>query len=107
MRLLRISSPHCGPCRRLAAVLPQEAAARGLPVETLDATADPRRAAALGVRSVPTLIAMQGEVELARMVGFAGLEGLTAFLDGLPPDTAPQSEAKRSTGLPSGSRTVA
>jgi thioredoxin-like negative regulator of GroEL len=84
IRLLRVSSPGCGPCEQLARVLPAMLAGRDIDLQHIDASRDPRRAAALRVRSVPTLIAVHGDEEVGRMVGFAGRDPLMAFLEGLP-----------------------
>ncbi|MDT7833787.1 thioredoxin TrxC [Aquabacterium sp. OR-4] len=64
-------APWCGPCRQMA---PQfEAAARQLKGRVIFAKVDsdqnPQLAAQFGIRSIPTLVKLQGGRELARQTG--------------------------------------
>ncbi|MBP6898467.1 MAG: thioredoxin TrxC [Burkholderiaceae bacterium] len=64
-------APWCGPCRQMA---PQfEAAARQLKGRVLlakvDTDANPQLAAQFGIRSIPTLVKLQGGQELGRQSG--------------------------------------
>lgn len=61
----------CGPCRMMApqfAAAAQQLKGRALFVK-LDSDAHPRTAAAFGIRSIPTLLKLQGGRELARQSG--------------------------------------
>ena len=61
----------CGPCRQFAPTF-AAAAARlepGLRLLKLDTEAEPGLAGQLGIRSIPTLIALQGGRELGRISG--------------------------------------
>ncbi len=64
-------APWCGPCRQMA---PQfEAAARQLAGQVIFAKVDsdqnPQLAAQFGIRSIPTLVKLQGGREVARQSG--------------------------------------
>ena len=70
-RVLRFTASWCNPCQSLAATL------EGLkndypmmpPVEKIDIDENPEVAQEYGVRGVPTLVMMDSNIEVKRMVG--------------------------------------
>ncbi len=75
----------CGPCRAMA---PQfELAARQLKgravLAKLDSDANPQTAARFAIRSIPTLLALQGGREVKRMSGALQAAQIMAWVEGL------------------------
>lgn len=74
-------APWCAPCRSFAPIFAQ--AARQLEprlrLAKLDTEAHPQAAAALGIRSIPTLIAFRQGREVARQSGALPLPSLLAW----------------------------
>lgn len=66
-RLLRFTASWCSPCAMLAKTL--ESAELNLPIDVVDIDVHPETASEFGVRSVPTLIMMDGNIEVKRMSG--------------------------------------
>jgi len=64
-------APWCGPCRALAPVVEQLAAelAGRVRVAKLNVDDNPATAARFGLRSIPTLLVLEGGREIDRMVG--------------------------------------
>jgi len=63
MRFLYFTAAWCAPCKRYLPVVRNELAARGLGFDVIDVDADPGRAQAYQISSVPTVIAIRdGEV---------------------------------------------
>ena len=79
-------APWCGPCRAIAPVLDQIAAARRgtILVAKLNVDENPRTAARFGVRSIPTMVVLRGGREIDRIVGAMPRYDLEARLDHLP-----------------------
>ena len=79
-------APWCGPCRAIAPVLDQIAAARrgSLLVVKLEVDGNPRTAARFGVRSIPTMVILRDGRELDRIVGAMPRYDIEARLDHLP-----------------------
>lgn len=65
-KLVKFEKDGCTPCIMVSAWLDQ----RNVEYEKVNAFNDPMRAAQAKVRSVPTLILMEDDVEVARTVGF-------------------------------------
>ena len=66
-RILRFTASWCGPCKSLATNL--EVANLGLPIEVIDIDAHSDVAQEYGVRGVPTLVMLDGNIEVKRLVG--------------------------------------
>ena len=66
-KLLRFTASWCGPCKSLAQNL--EVANLGLPVEVIDIDAHGELAQEYGVRGVPTLVMLDENIEVKRLVG--------------------------------------
>lgn len=65
-KLVKFEKDGCTPCSMVSAWLDK----RNVEYEKVNAFDDPMRAAQAKVRSVPTLILMEGDVEIARTIGF-------------------------------------
>lgn len=66
-RLIRFTASWCGPCKGLAMNL--ENANLGLPVEVVDIDVKSDIAIEFGIRGVPTLVMLDGNTEMKRIVG--------------------------------------
>ena len=67
MRLLRFTASWCNPCKQLSENL--ERADLKIPIEVIDIDAHSEVAVDYGIRSVPTLVMMDGNIEVKRFVG--------------------------------------
>jgi len=65
-KLIKFEKDGCNPCNMVSIYLDE----RNVEYEKVNAFNDPMKAAQAKVRSVPTLILMEDDVELARTVGF-------------------------------------
>ena len=66
-KILYFSASWCQPCKNFKPIMEQ--VSRELPVQFVDVDASPQLVAEYGVRSVPTLIAVDNNKEVKRMVG--------------------------------------
>jgi thioredoxin-like negative regulator of GroEL len=66
-RILRFTASWCGPCQGLAMNL--ETSGLDLPIEVIDIDVHPDVAQEYGVRSVPTLIMLDENIEIKRLIG--------------------------------------
>ena len=72
----------CGPCRMMAPAFAQAAAqtkGRALLVK-VDSDANPRLAARFGIRSIPTLVRLDGGRETARQAGAVAASAIVAMV---------------------------
>ena len=65
-KLIKFEKDGCNPCNMVSAWLDK----RNVEYKKINAFNDPMKAAEAKVRSVPTLILMEDDVEIARTVGF-------------------------------------
>ena len=74
----------CGPCKTMAPLLDDLAAARAgeLLVAKLDTDRDPALSARFGIRGIPTLILFRNGQEAARSTGAIGAQELAALVAG-------------------------
>jgi thioredoxin 1 len=73
-RVLRFTASWCGPCKMLAKNL--EEINTNIPVEVVDIDVNTEVAMDYGVRGVPTLIMLDENIEVKRLVGMQSLKTL-------------------------------
>ena len=66
-RILRFTASWCGPCKSLAMNL--ESANLALPIEVVDIDVHDNLAREYGIRSVPTLVMLDENIEIKRLIG--------------------------------------
>ena len=66
-RILRFTASWCGPCKSLAMNL--ESAGLDLPIEVVDIDVHDNLAREYGIRSVPTLVMLNENIEIKRLIG--------------------------------------
>ena len=66
-RIIRFTASWCGPCKSLAMNL--ETANLGLPIEVVDIDTHSDVAQEYGIRSVPTLVMLDENIEFKRLIG--------------------------------------
>ena len=66
-RIIRFTASWCGPCKALAKNL--EVANIKIPIEVVDIDIQSDVATDFGIRGVPTLVMMDGNTEVKRLVG--------------------------------------
>lgn len=77
-RILRFTASWCQPCKALAKQL--EEVNIDMPIEVIDIDVFPEVAVEYGIRSVPTLIMMDGNVEVKRKTGLVAQNLLQEWL---------------------------
>jgi thioredoxin 1 len=78
-RVLRFTASWCGPCKMLARNL--EDVNTNLPIEVIDIDVLPEVAIEYGVRGVPTLVMLDENMEVKRLVGMQSLKQLEDWLN--------------------------
>lgn len=76
--LLKFSASWCGPCKSLSKIMSE--VDLGVKVKEIDIEDDPDLAIQYGIRSVPTLILIEGEKEIKRMSGVKKAEELKQWV---------------------------
>ena len=66
-RIVRFTASWCGPCQGLAMNL--ETAGLNLPIEVVDIDTHSHIAQEYGIRGVPTLVMLDENIEVKRLVG--------------------------------------
>ena len=66
-KVLRFTASWCQPCKMLAKTL--ESIAIDYPIETIDIDENQELSIQYGVRGVPTLVMLEDDVEIKRVVG--------------------------------------
>jgi|TARA_A200000159_G_scaffold163458_1_gene189753 thioredoxin 1 len=64
---LYFSAPWCGPCKMLSPVMEQ--VGNTIPVNKINVDEQPDFAQKYGIRSVPTVVLLEGGVEVKRHIG--------------------------------------
>ena len=78
-RVLRFTASWCQPCKMLAKNL--ESINTDVPIEVYDIDERTDVAMDFGVRGVPTLVMMDGNTEIKRMVGMQSLKDLETWIN--------------------------
>lgn len=78
-RVLRFTASWCGPCKMLAKTL--EEVNTIIPIEVIDIDDQQDLAVEYGVRGVPTLIMLDENVEVKRLVGMNSQKTLESWLN--------------------------
>ena len=79
-RVIRFTAAWCGPCKMLAKNL--ESIKTDVPIEVVDIDENTDAAIEFGVRGVPTLVMLDGNTEMKRLVGMQPLKQLEDWLNG-------------------------
>ena len=66
-KILRFTASWCGPCKGLAMTLAN--IETNIPIEVVDIDVHSEIATEYGIRSVPTLVMLDGDIEMKRMTG--------------------------------------
>ena len=76
-------APHCGPCRQIAPILEDLATQYEGQVRVAKVNTDhnPGVARAMGIMSIPTLIAFRDGEVVGKMVGFRNRRGIEEFFE--------------------------
>lgn len=77
-RILRFTAEWCRPCKSLAAIL--EETKGDIPIEVIDIDKFSDIAVEFGIRSVPTLVLMDENIEIKRMTGLKTKNDLQTWL---------------------------
>lgn len=78
-KILRFTASWCQPCKGLAMQL--EEADLGLPIDVIDIDVHSEIAVEYGIRSVPTLILLDENIEMKRMSGMKTKQQLTEWIN--------------------------
>ncbi len=73
-RVIRFTASWCGPCKSLAKNL--ESINTNVPIEVIDIDENTDAAIEFGVRGVPTLVMLDENTEVKRMIGVKSLKEL-------------------------------
>jgi len=76
-KILRFTASWCNPCKMLAKNL--ETANLGLPIEVVDIDVHTELATDYGIRSVPTLVMLDENIEVKRIIGVKTTKELEAW----------------------------
>jgi thioredoxin 1 len=79
-RILRFTASWCQPCKVMAKTL--EEVNSVVPIEVVDIDVHSDLAMEYGIRSVPTLVMKDGNVEIKRMIGMKSKQDLTEWING-------------------------
>lgn len=79
-KVLRFTAGWCGPCKMLKMMLLDVDTT--VPTEVVDIDVNPEIAQEYGVRGVPTMIALDGNTEMYRIVGVPTKDKLNQFFEG-------------------------
>lgn len=78
-KLLRFTASWCQPCKALAKNL--ESVNTNLPIEVVDIDVHSELAVDFGIRSVPTLVMMEDNIEVKRVIGVKSPKELENWLN--------------------------
>jgi thioredoxin 1 len=78
-KVLRFTASWCGPCKMLAKNL--ESMNTNVPVEVIDIDVFQDTAVEYGIRGVPTLVMVEDNIEVKRLVGMQSLKELETWIN--------------------------
>jgi thioredoxin 1 len=78
-RILRFTASWCQPCKTMSKLL--EEMNTNIPIEVVDIDVHSEIAIEYGVRSVPTLVMKDSNIEVKRMVGLKSKQQLAEWLN--------------------------
>jgi thioredoxin-like negative regulator of GroEL len=79
-KVLRFTASWCGPCKSLAKTL--ENIETNIPIEVIDIDVLPEIATEYGIRSVPTLVMIEDNIEVKRMSGSQPENAMREWING-------------------------
>lgn len=79
-KMIRFTASWCGPCKMLAKNL--ESIKTDLPITVIDIDEDTQLASEYNIRGVPTLVMLEDQKEVKRMVGVKSLKELDGWING-------------------------
>ena len=79
-KILRFTASWCAPCKALAQTL--ENIETNIPIEVVDIDVHSEIATEYGIRSVPTLVMLDGDIEMKRMTGVRAENLMRAWING-------------------------
>ena len=68
-KILKFEASWCGPCKTMTTIIEQAKDKIPYPIEVVDVDESPQLATQYGIRSVPTLVIVEGEREIGRKIG--------------------------------------
>lgn len=77
-RVLRFTAEWCAPCKTMATMLDEINC--GIPIEVIDIDKSIETSMEFGIRSVPTLVMMDGNIQMKRMTGMKKKSDLETWL---------------------------
>lgn len=77
-KIIKFSASWCGPCKMLAMTLDGEDL--GIPVESIDIDENSKLAREYTIRSVPTMVLVEGDREVKRLLGANTLEAIKTWI---------------------------
>jgi thioredoxin 1 len=78
MKIIRFTASWCQPCKMLAKTL--EDVDTQIPIEVIDIDENQELAMNYGIRGVPTLVMLDGDIEVKRLVGMKMKNELSEWL---------------------------
>lgn len=80
MKLIKYEASWCGPCKALDSVI--EAADLKIEIEKIDIDQNIQSAQDNDIRSIPTIVLVDGDKEVARKSGLLTIDKLKEFVNG-------------------------
>lgn len=80
MRIIRFTASWCQPCKQLANMLNE--IDKSTFIEVVDIDENPDVAGDFGIRSVPTLVMLDGNTEIKRTTGVKNKQQLQEWING-------------------------
>lgn len=81
-RILRFTASWCQPCKAMSKILEEINKDVNIPIEVIDIDVHSEIAMEYGIRSVPTLVMKDSNIEIKRMTGLKSKQELTEWING-------------------------